>query len=333
MKPGSAIWPPVLDNLSKVLDSSEQLVLVISPFIKSDALGAFLDTFGTDFARVIVRWKIEDLLAGVSDLQIFELLEERGIPLYQHPKIHLKLYEFSSGCAYSGSSNITKKGLSLQEPYNEEMGVVTQLDLNSFTQIRRLCDESRRVTREMVVAYQKAINESKIDPPIIGELVLPPIEDKEFLVSELPATETIETLLEGIAEFVHHQTFCPKMMHDIVTLKLTQKDLNSQNLKEIISKAFAALPFVTSIVREIRSKPSSNFGAITRFVHDSAQDVPLPYRSEIKAAIARLYPWLESCFRDISYSVPGARSQVIESSLYIENRDTQRRPRRRRRRE
>lgn len=327
-----SIWPPVLLSLTKSLQDGESLVLAFSPYIRSDALKALLNAFPVDATHVVVRWKVEDLLAGASDLGIFDLLEERRIPLYQHPRIHLKLFGFSSGVAYSGSSNITNKGLSLGEHYNEEMGVLSQLDFNSYSHIRRLCDESRRVTKEMVDAYQKAIDESQIDPPLIGKLVLPPAESKEFLVSELPASGSPEAFLEAVSNYVQKQEMCPRMLHDIGTLKLTENDLRNKDLREILIKAFQNQSFEKRIVEEIRSVPSMNFGAVTAFVHNMAQDVPLPYRSNIKEAIARLYPWLEYCFEDLSWSVPGAMSQVIKSSLFDQEPGVARKSLRRRRR-
>jgi len=316
MSRSNSIWPPVLSNLASKIQDGESLVLAFSPFIRTSALEAFLDTFQTQTARIVVRWKMEDLLSEASDLGIFDVLRERDIPLYLHPRIHLKLFEFASGIAYSGSSNITNMGLSLNEPYNEEMGVLSQLDLSSYTNIRRLCDESRRVTKEMVDAYQKAIDESQVDPPIIGELILPPEESKEFLVSELPASDSPEAFLESVSNYVGKQEMCPRMLHDIGTLKLTENDLRSKELRNILMRKFRNQAFVKRIVEEIRGQPTMNFGAVTAFVHNVAQDVPLPYRSNIKEAIARLYPWLEYCFEDLSWSVPGAKSQVIKSSLF-----------------
>jgi len=255
------------------------------------------------------------------------------IPLYLHPKIHLKLYEFSSGVAYSGSSNITNSGLSLQENHNEEMGVMNQLDLNSYSHIRRLCDESRRVTREVVNAFQKAIEESQVDPPIIGKLVLPPMEEKEFLVSELPASNDPQAFLEAVSNYVQIQKLCPQMLHDVGTFKLTESDLRSTCIKAKLVQGFQRQAFVKHIVKEIRSMPSMSFGAMTALVHDVAQDVPLPYRSNIKEAIARLYAWLEFCFEDLSSSIPGVRSQVMKSSLsaqeIVHSRQSSRRRRRR----
>ena len=314
MQPAS-IWAPVLENLKDEIQQDEELVLAFSPFIRSDALEVFLDTLGANASKVIVRWKVEDILAGASDLKIFDLLEEREIALYQHPSIHLKLFEFSSGRAYSGSSNITNKGLSLSTPYNEEMGTVGQLDLKSYTEIRRLCDESRKVTKELVAAIQKAVDESQIDPPIIGKVEMPPEEKKDFLISELPASKTPQAFLDAVALYLEKEEISPRMLHDMGTYGIKESDLRSDSLKNTIETGFKSHTFTKLIIEEIRNSESMSFGAITAFVHNHGQDVPLPYRSTIKEAISRLYPWLEACFEDLSISIPGARSQVIKSSL------------------
>ena len=311
-----SIWPPVLENIASSIDESDRLVLVVSPFIRSAALEVFLDTLPHKNPKIIVRWSIKDLLAGASDLNIFNILEDRRMELYIHANIHLKLYQFESGIAYCGSSNITNKGLSLQESCNEEMGVLFPIDLDSYAHIRRVCDESRKVTKEIVDAYQKAIDESQIDPPIIGKLVLPPMEEKEFLVSELPASDNPQAFLAAASNYLQKQEMCPRMLHDVGTYKITEKDLRSEDLEEKLMQSFRNQTFVKRIVEEIRSLPSINFGAVAALVHNIAQDVPLPYRSDIKEAIARLYPWLEYCFEDLSWSIPGARSQVIKSSLF-----------------
>lgn len=314
----TSIWPPVLSNLASSIQTGDKLVLAFAPFIRSDALEVFLDTFPTESARIVVRWKVSDLLAGASDLGIFELLEKRGVQLYTHPNIHLKLLEFSSGIAYVGSSNITNNGLSIKEDHNEEMGVLFPLDLNSYTHIRRLCDQSRKVTKEIVDAYQKAIDVSQVEPPIIGELILPPIEEKEFLISELPASNSPQAFLAAVSNYLQNKEMCPRMLHDVGTYKFNNCDLQSADLDEKLIHAFQNQAFVKHIVAKIRSEPYMNFGAVTAYVHNVAQDVPLPYRSSIKESIATLYNWLSHCFEDLSWSVPGAQSQVIKSSLYTQ---------------
>ena len=315
MRNAESIWPPVLDNLKSKLVDGEKLNLVISPFIKKDALSVLLDTFPPLSARVIVRWRMEDLLAGVSDLEIYKVLSDLGIPLYLHPTIHLKLFHFSSGNAYSGSSNITGKGLSLSESYNEEMGVVFALDLDSYSNIRRLCDDSRIVTPEIVEAYEEALRNSKVSSPAVGQLSLPLEEKKQFLVSELPATDSPESFLSAASKYFESGEGCPKFLHDVGTLGITEADLTKQDLKDLVIEKFKEKPFTKVIVKEIRSVYDMNFGAVTALVHSIAEDVPLPYRSEIKDAISRLYPWLVESHNDISTHIPGAISEVIMSSL------------------
>lgn len=315
MKNAESVWPPVLDNLKTKVEDGGNLILAISPFIKKDALTSLLETFSPSSAKIIVRWRMDDLVAGVSDLEIYDLLKEKGIPLYIHPKIHLKLFQFSSGRAYSGSSNVTGKGLSLNNSYNEEMGVLFDLDLESYTNIRRLCDESRLVTPEVVEAYKLALSQSESKPPVIAEVKLPPEERKEFLISQLPATDSPESFLESVSRYVVDSQATPEFLHDLGSLHISEDALRSDSIESIVLDAFREQAFINQIVEKIRSEPDMNFGGLTRFVHTIAEDVPLPVRSVIKDSIKRLYRWLMYCFDDISVFTPGDKSEVIKSSL------------------
>ena len=315
MRNAVSIWPPVLDSLVSELIDGEKLVLAISPFIKRDALEALIERFPPDSARVIVRWRMDDLLSGVSDIEIFDVLDELGLSLYINQNIHLKVFQFSSGSAYCGSSNITGKGLSLNKPYNDEMGVLFDLDLASYTNIRRICDESRLVTPGIVMAYKNALAQSIHQSPVIAELFLPPVEEKEFLISALPATECPESFFFAISAYLKSGTAPPEFLHDVGSLNLIEEDLKSEFIKDIVAESFRNRALIQRIVEKIRSEKDMNFGAVTKFVHTLAQDVPLPYRSVIKEAVGRLYPWLAYYFEDISYHTPGKKSAVIRSSL------------------
>jgi len=314
LKRSTSIWPPVLDNLKTEIQQDEELVIAFSPFIRSEALKVFLDNFGSKVSKVIVRWRVEDLLAGVSDLKIFDLLKEREIVLYQSSDIHLKLFQFSSNRAYIGSANITNKGLSLCDNYNEEAGVIITLEMRDFQEIRRLCDESRLVTSEIVEAYRVALEASEKIKPNIVQPELPVIDRTKYLVSYLPATETPEEFLDQARK----GKFTAEGMHDLYTLKL-QNAISTSNFEEQAREAFRNLDYVQEIVKFIKEAEPRNkgetssrsFGAITAFIHNICEDVPLPYRSKIKDFTTKTYNWLAYCFDEIFWDIPGARSQVI----------------------
>ena len=68
-------------------------MLIVAPFIRSQALARLLDSIPDGAETIIVtRWRIGDLLAGASDLGVYDLAEAKRIPLFLRPDLHAKLF-------------------------------------------------------------------------------------------------------------------------------------------------------------------------------------------------------------------------------------------------
>ena len=196
------------------------------------------------------------------------------------------------------------------ENHNQETGVLTELEQVDFQEIRRLCDEARLVTHEIVEAYKDAIIKSTPANPVIENLNLPEEDRKAFLLSNLPASENPKTFLSE----VNSHKLSAESMHDLYTLKL-QRQTNDKNFEELMKESFKNSLFIKQVVEFIREREFRRFGEIKAFVHDLCEDVPLPYRWEITEFIQRLYPWLLHCFDDLIYDRPN-HTEIIKSSLY-----------------
>ena len=96
-------------------------VLIVAPFIRSGALRRLLDNVpvGVETA-VVTRWRIEDLLAGASDLGIYELAEVKGVPIFLRPDLHAKYFAADDKCLV-GSANVTGTALGWRENANLEL--------------------------------------------------------------------------------------------------------------------------------------------------------------------------------------------------------------------
>jgi hypothetical protein len=82
-------------------------------------------------------------------------------------------------------------------------------------------------------------------------------------------------------------------------------------LRETIREGFLSNVFVKKIIDHIKQAGSLRFGEVTTWIHTNCRDVPVPYRWEVKQATHVLYNWLAYYVPEISWSVPGQRSQVI----------------------
>ena len=85
---------------------------IIAPFIKTDALQSLLDVIPARTpVRCVTRWLPTEVAAGVSDLEVLDVLEERGMcELLLADRLHAKLYIADNRCL-AGSANVTQSGL------------------------------------------------------------------------------------------------------------------------------------------------------------------------------------------------------------------------------
>ena len=78
-----------------------------------------------------------------------------------------------------------------------------------------------------------------------------------------------------------------------------------------VVEAFRKAPFVVAFVDLLKSMKRIRFGTVNAWIHHKCEDVPLPYRWEIKENTRTLYDWLAYFFPEITWDVPGRHSQVI----------------------
>lgn len=85
--------------------------IIIAPFIKVDALRSLLEALPPKLQlRCVTRWLPQDIAAGVSDVEVLALLEQRGnATLFLVERLHAKLY-IADGTCLSGSANVTFAG-------------------------------------------------------------------------------------------------------------------------------------------------------------------------------------------------------------------------------
>ena len=104
-------------------------VVLVSPYVNAFALEKIIralpDEIHIDF---ISRYLPNDVKSGVCDLAALELLLTRGkCKIYLNPMLHAKIYIFDS-IAFSGSANLTGKGLGFSAKSNIEIMTKTSAD-------------------------------------------------------------------------------------------------------------------------------------------------------------------------------------------------------------
>ena len=306
------VWSPVYRVLEKRIEEGDDIILILVPFAKLAALQQlhWVHTKKVKL-KVICRWRPEDLASGVSDVEVFTYLKESGCQLFINRDIHLKLYVFASNAAFNTSGNLTLRGLGYSENANIEVGNMVSLTLQDWTKIYEIINASRQMDDALYKRY-KAFIEQRPDlgaPKAFPDLIPPA---KTHTISSLPATESPARLADFYFD-PNPGRFTPEEVrraaHDLTTFRILP-GLAKLEFDKQLGESFCRTPFVADFVELLKDKRSLRFGAVNDWIHQKCEDVPLPYRWEIKENTRIFYDWLVHYISDISWDRP-KHSQVI----------------------
>lgn len=310
------VWSPIGPQLLSKFAAEDGIRLLIAPFIQRGALAHLLERLSSHAElKIITRWTAKDIAAGVSDPFVYEECAARRIPLYLHSTIHLKLITMGSGQCFCGSPNITANGLGLHEAGNIEAGVWSTVAIGDWQRVYEIINSSRLADDTAFRATVDYRSKFLHSAPPLPQLDLPACPPRDFTVTSLPATldpETVAAFGAGdTASGSGSDVNC--IMHDLVEFGATGKH-DAKAILATMGERFLDQPFVKQIIAHVRESGSLRFGEVTAWIHTHCRDVPVPYRCEVKEATCILYNWLAYYVPEISWSVPGQYSQVIQWS-------------------
>ena len=109
------------DEIISLLSSARKSALIVAPFVRSESLSRLLDSVPVNIETMVVtRWRPADLIAGASDLSIYDVAEERAAQLYLRNDLHAKFFAADDKCLV-GSVNVTHTALGWKNPSNLEL--------------------------------------------------------------------------------------------------------------------------------------------------------------------------------------------------------------------
>jgi hypothetical protein len=117
------------DSLLEICSRAKTELVLVAPFMKEEAVRRLINDVGKNVNVVCVtRWRPEEIKLGVSDLGVWNLLDERpnGKVLLLH-NLHAKYYRSDEECLV-GSANLTLSALGWSTTPNVELLVPGSLD-------------------------------------------------------------------------------------------------------------------------------------------------------------------------------------------------------------
>ena len=140
---------PIGDDILVLVGSAECDVLIVAPFVKAEPLSRLLEAVSSDVDKTVVtRWRCADVLAGVSDLAVFDIAAQHNTRLLLCDDLHAKLYAADDNCLV-GSANVTGVALGWRSPANVELMVpIPRGDPHVVAFEQNLLRESKAATKE-----------------------------------------------------------------------------------------------------------------------------------------------------------------------------------------
>ena len=303
--------------LKDALKNSSGEIQIISAYLKKSFFEKFLLNFNLSKVKFLVRWGLNDLLSGASDLDCYKIIKENNWSLSVNSNLHAKLYSIPPIGIMCGSSNATTRGLNLTNNLsNNEASTIVEINEHNSNFINNLFKSSKEIDD---VLYQKlldVIQNSKHDfqksnfswpEDIKNELDIPINKDTKLFVSEcfLSSGEKIIVTKQNI------DTDTPEE-NDLSLLGISHELLIANDLiafRFVETKIFRWLKYMlTENGGELRN------GAVRSLIHDALAEDPKPYRSEVSKITNNIFSWIKLLGPEstgIICSIPGSHSQVL----------------------
>ena len=315
-KMNEIIKTPLFDKIKTHISKIEhQQIFLYVPYIKTRILKKLLEGIDSQIT-IITTWKINDLISGSSELELYQFCKENNITLYIHNKIHLKVYSVNMESAIVASGNISQNGL--MEGGNYEAGVlVDKLEISDRLYLEKIKREAIFVDDKVYQIYLDEYEKCKKQAPEQKDFEDPKIIPQKdyFLKSSLPMTKNLDDLIQGYIninsnlEPSNNSETAACIYHDLTNYSI-ESGLSKKEFLEKLKVQFFSHPFILKIDEFI--DPEAYFGRIKEWIHDNCTDVPLPRRWELTENVQTLYDWFEK-LGDGKYvvDIPGAHSQRI----------------------
>ena len=124
---------PLGVQLETLCASAQHELVLVAPFIKVSALGRLLAQIERGVQiRCVTRWRPDEIIAGVSDLETWLLIQgQDNASLWLRPDLHAKYYRADERCLV-GSANVTNKALGWSQQPNLELLVPMKSDFGEL---------------------------------------------------------------------------------------------------------------------------------------------------------------------------------------------------------
>lgn len=282
------------ERLKALLQEAKHCVVLCAPFIKAKILETLLSVVPSDVSvRVITRWRAAEVAAGISDLEVLQIANERPkTELRLLDELHAKLYVADDQCLV-GSANLTATALGWTERSNIELLVPAKPTDSDISRLLERLDGSEPATEEILSEIQKraaTINVAVFDE---GLEFTGDVDARRLAwLPRCAAPDRLYNIYQNSATTVVVEGTREDGLADLKDL-LVRNGLSRQDFNSDVRKALLLMPAFARVVNQVPQGLADKSGI--GLVEDARPDLA---REDAQAQWRIIRDWIEVFFAD-----------------------------------
>lgn len=270
----------ILGAVKKELKNATTSVQIITAFCKVSSLiylNSCIDD-GVMDKRLLIRFRMDDILMGSTDFSIVEYGMKTGWQVYIRFDLHAKTYIVDNKRGLVGSANVTNSGLSIGKNGNMEMATLVDVEPKDIEKISKLFDDAILVDEVLLRKLKFQIDAEEMN----GQ--------KESHSWDTTITNMFSPKVDTLFSYELPEDFTLRRGEYFLFLDETY-DGNIEKFKELFRWSNAYLWLLTTLKE---NEGCLYFGALTEKLHNTLVSDPKPYRRDVKQMLANLLKLIDT---------------------------------------
>ena len=291
----------IVEEIKRSKDSLQ----IVSAFCKTDTVKNLIDANiqnNLSTKKLLVRFRLADLLAKASDIDLYDYCKLAGWEMYIRFDLHAKTYIFDKKRCIVGSSNLTGRGFGFGIVGNCELSDFVNIDEEDNSKIDLLFDNSLKVDDALFFKMKDEYEKSK--------LLLTPDSN---LVNKHWSNDVYEQFIPNykvLFSYDFPNTLQPAL-DDVSSLEFLDcpYPVSENTIKEYFVRSNCYL-WLKKVLSE--NNNCLYFGALSQLLHNTLFNDPKPYRKDVKVYLANLLSWVQYFnIEEIQIDQPSFSQRVV----------------------
>ena len=269
---------------------------ICSAYLRSEAFSAIVAEIpARNPGRVLVRWRLGDIIAKASNFEAYEVAVSKGMKFYMRMDFHGKVYSLPPNGIIVGSANATLSGLGIAKYANEEICTLVAPNVQNNLIIDGLFEGATRVTPELFAELNRALELANSELSVSAEW--PSAVMALIQKSRSPARLFVGECFWGAPRWLTEggHTLTDEEIHDQNLLGLIGVDRVTRIGLHLAQRQFIQSAHFCWLLRAVTNAGGeAYFGGLSAALHSALLDDPLPSRKEVKQLLQNLLEWVSA---------------------------------------